>query len=154
MLAAIREFFDRRIAPCAGESSTDAAHRLKVAAAVLLVEVARSDHEFTAAEREAVLASVQRNFELAEAEAQELLVLAEAESNEAHDIYQFVAAINAGFSPERKARLVEELWRAALADSNLQGHEEHLIRRVADMLHLPHSQFIAAKLRALGGGKD
>jgi uncharacterized tellurite resistance protein B-like protein len=154
VLAAIREFFDRRIAPCAGENSTDAGHRLKVAAAVLLVEVARSDHEFTAAERESVLASVQRNFGLATAEAQEVLALAEAESNEAHDIYQFVSAINAGFPPERKARLVEELWRAAFADSNLRGHEEHLIRRVADMLHLPHSQFIAAKLRAMAGNQE
>lgn len=154
MLAAIRDFFDRRIAPCAGEDGKDAEHRLKVAAAVLLVEVARSDHEFTAAERESVLASVQRNFGLTEAEAHELVVLAEAESNEAHDIYQFVSAINAGFAPERKALLVEELWRAAFADSILQGHEEHLIRRVADMLHLPHSQFIAAKLRAMAGAKE
>ena len=154
MLAAIRDFFDRSIAPHAGESGADAAHRLKVAAAVLLVEVARSDHEFTATERESVLASVQRNFGLTQAEAQELLRLAEAESNEAHDIYQFVSAINAGFTPERKALLVEELWRAALADSNLQGHEEHLIRRVADMLHLPHSQFIAAKLRAMAGNQE
>jgi uncharacterized tellurite resistance protein B-like protein len=151
VLAAIRNFFDRHIAAQPDEPRADAEHRLRLAAAVLLVEVARSDHEFTDAERAAVLASVQRKFELDVGEARELLALAEAESSEAHDIYQFVAAINAGFPPEHKVRLLEELWRAALSDSSLHGHEEHLIRRVADMLHLPHSQFIAAKLRAQSG---
>lgn len=152
MLTAIRNFFDRHIAVQPGEPQADGEHRLKVAAAVLLVEVARSDHEFTDAERATVLASVQRKFELGAAEARELLSLAEAESSQAHDIYQFVAAVNAGFPLERKVRLLEELWRAALADSSLHGQEEHLIRRVADMLHLPHSQFIAAKLRVQAGG--
>lgn len=151
MLAAIRDFFDRHIATRPDETGADAEHRLKIAAAVLLIEVARSDHVFSDAERAAVLASVQKKFELTEAEARQLIALAETESRDAHDIYQFVAAINAGFAPERKVRLLEELWRAAYADSQLQGHEEHLIRRVADMLHLPHSQFIAAKLRALAG---
>jgi uncharacterized tellurite resistance protein B-like protein len=151
VLATIRDFFDRHIAPRPGESGAAAEHRLKIAAAVLLIEVARSDHEFSEVERAAVLASVQKKFELPEAEARQLIALAEAESHEAHDIYQFVAAINAGFAPERKVRLLEELWRAAYADSGLQGNEEHLIRRVADMLHLPHSQFIAAKLRAEAG---
>lgn len=151
MLAAIRDFFDRHMAVRPDDTGADAGHRLRLAAAVLLIEVARSDHQFTDVERAAVLASVQKKFGLPEAEARQLLALAEAESREAHDIYQFVAAINAGFAPESKARLLEELWRAAYADSDLQGHEEHLIRRVADMLHLPHSQFIAAKLRALAG---
>ena len=110
-------------------------------------EVARSDHNYSDAERQAVLASVQGRFGLSAAEAQEMLILAEAESREAHDIFQFTSKINASFSPEQKVRLIEELWRAAYADSVVHEYEEHLIRRVADMLHLSHSQFIAAKLR-------
>jgi uncharacterized tellurite resistance protein B-like protein len=27
-------------------------------------------------------------------------------------------------------------------------YEEHLIRRIADLLHVPHSAYIAAKLRS------
>jgi uncharacterized tellurite resistance protein B-like protein len=45
---------------------------------------------------------------------------------------------------------MEELWRAAYSDGALHEYEEHLIRRIADLLHLSHSQFIGAKLRALG----
>jgi uncharacterized tellurite resistance protein B-like protein len=116
---------------------------------VLLVEVARSDQDFSDAERRAVLGSIQGKFGLSSGEAQELLALAELQSRDAHDIYQFTSKIDAAFSPARKERLIEELWRAAYSDSTLHAYEEHLIRRVADMLHLSHAQFISAKLRVL-----
>jgi uncharacterized tellurite resistance protein B-like protein len=117
---------------------------------VLLVEVARSDQNFSAAEREAVLGSVQRKFRLSAAEARQLIELAEAQSLAAHDLYQFTSQIDATFSLDQKLRLLEELWRAAYSDAVLHEYEEHLIRRIADLLHLSHSQFIAAKLRVLG----
>lgn len=147
MLKAIKAFFDQHVAP-ADHRSDDGSQRLKVAAAVLLVEAARSDHEFSGTERAAVLSAVQTRFGLSSDQALELLALAEAESHDAHDIYQFTTVINAGFSHDQKVHLVEELWRTAGSDQMINGNEEHLIRRVADLLHLPHSQFIAAKLRA------
>ena len=157
MLTAIRHFFDQHIAAHPDESEAITERRAQIAAAVLLVEVARSDQNFSDAERQAVLGSVQRKFDLSPAQAQELLALAEAESRDAVDIYQFTSQIDATFTPERKVRLIEELWRAAYSDSVLHEYEEHLIRRVADLLHLSHSQFIAAKLRVLakasGGSK-
>lgn len=150
MLAAIRNFFDQHIAHSEEESAAATERRAQIAAAALLVEVARSDNSFSEAERQTVLASVKGRFRLGEAEAQELLKLAEAESREAHDIFQFTSKIDATFTPERKAQLIEELWRAAYSDGVLHEYEEHLIRRVADLLHLSHSSFIAAKLRVLG----
>lgn len=149
MLTAIRKFFEQHIATQAEESQATAERRAQVAAAVLLVEVARADQSFSDAERQAVLGSVQHKFGLSAAQAQELLTLAEAESREAHDLFQFTSQIDAAFSLEQKLRLLEELWRAAYSDSVLHEYEEHLIRRVADLLHLSHSQFIAAKLRVL-----
>ncbi len=149
MLTAIRSFFDQYIADQPDEPETTAERRAQVAAAALLVEVARSDQSFSETERRAVLDSVQRKFSLSPAEAQQLLALAESESREAHDIYQFTSKIDAAFAPERKAQLIEELWRAAYSDAVLHEYEEHLIRRVANLLHVPHSRFIAAKLRVL-----
>ena len=58
--------------------------------------------------------------------------------------------MNASFTPDRKAQLIEEMWRAAYADGTLSDLEQHVIRRVADLLHVPHARFIAAKLRVLG----
>jgi uncharacterized tellurite resistance protein B-like protein len=148
MLKALRNFFDQHIAAQPGEPEATAERRAQIAAAVLLVEVARSDHDFTDAERQAVLGSVQRKFGLNATEAQEILALAETESLDAHDIFQFTSRIDATFTLDQKLRLIEELWRAAYSDSALHEYEEHLIRRVCDLLHLSHSQFIAAKLRA------
>jgi uncharacterized tellurite resistance protein B-like protein len=151
MLKALRNFFDQHIAAQPGEPQASAERRAQIAAAVLLVEVARSDHDFSEAERQAVLGSVQRKFALSAAQAQEVLALAEAESHDAHDIFQFTSQIDATFTLEQKLRLIEELWRAAYSDSAVHEYEEHLIRRVCDLLHLSHSQFIAAKLRAQRG---
>jgi uncharacterized tellurite resistance protein B-like protein len=150
MLKALKTFFDEHLAAKPHETSADLARRAQLAAAVLLVEVARSDQKFSDDERQAVLASVQRKFKLGGAEAQQLVALAEAQSQSAHDIYQFTQQIEASFSLEQKLKLMEELWRAAYADGALHEYEEHLIRRIADLLHLSHSQFIGAKLRALG----
>jgi uncharacterized tellurite resistance protein B-like protein len=150
MLKALRTFFDQHLAAPANETRADAERRAQLAAAVLLVEVARSDQNFSAAEREAVLGSVQRKFRLSPEAARELVALAETESLSAHDIYQFTSQIDATFPLDQKLRLLEELWRAAYSDSVLHEYEEHLIRRIADLLHLSHSQFINAKLRVLG----
>lgn len=148
MLPAIRKFFDQFVAVRPEEPAATGAERARLAAAALLVEVVRSDDEFSDEERAAVLATVQRKFGLEPEAARQLVSLAEAEARDAHDTYQFTSSINSAFSAEQKRRLVEELWRLAYADATLHRHEEHLIRRVADLLHVPHSAFIRAKLRA------
>jgi uncharacterized tellurite resistance protein B-like protein len=149
MLPALRKFFDQRIAARPDEPAAQAEDRARLAAAALLVEVVRSDDSFSPDERGAVIDSVQRKFAIEPAAARELVDLAEAEASEAHDTYQFTSRINAGFSADQKRRLVEELWRVAYSDAVLHRHEEHLIRRVADLLHVPHSEFIRSKLRVL-----
>ncbi|MCI0432584.1 MAG: TerB family tellurite resistance protein [Gemmatimonadetes bacterium] len=122
---------------------------MRVAAAALMIEVVRGDDEFSAVEHEAVLTAVRRKFDLDAVEAEELLELAESAARDAHDYYQFTSQINESFSDEQKLRLIEELWRVAYADETLHRHEEHLIRRVADLLYVRHSDFIRAKLRVL-----
>jgi len=147
MLGSIRRFFRERIAPDPAATAAAAEARARLAAAALLVEVVRSDHQFPEVERQAVLAAAGRRFGLDEAEARTLVELAEAETREAHDLYQFTSLVNASFSPEQKLWLIEELWRVAWADDVLHHYEEHVIRKVADLIHVPHSAFIAATLR-------
>ena len=147
MLDSIRKFFREHMAPDPEADAAAAASRARVAAAALLVEVVRSDSEFSEAERAAVLDAAGRKFGLDRQESEALVALAEAEAQEAHDLYQFTSLINASFSAEQKAKLVEELWRVAWSDDVLHHHEEYLIRKVADLIHVPHSAFIVAKLR-------
>ena len=146
MLTSLRAFFDRHLADRPRESRAEAERRARLAAAALLIEVARSDQHITHQERNALLGSVRRRFDLDAEEAAQLLELAEAQARDAHDLYQFTSKINAAFSAARKAELIQELWRAAYADTRLHKYEEHLIRRVADLLHVPHATYIATKL--------
>jgi uncharacterized tellurite resistance protein B-like protein len=150
MLKSLRRFYDQYLADRDDSPPGYSEQQVRLAAAALLVEVVRSDTHFSAAERAAVLGSLQGKLGLDATQAQELVALAEAESVEAHDLFQFTSKINVTFSPERKARFLEELWRVAYADETLHAHEEYLIRRVADLLHVSHATFIATKLRVLG----
>jgi uncharacterized tellurite resistance protein B-like protein len=146
MLRAIRDFFDQRIAAAA--AAADETRRLRLAAAALLVEVVRGDGGIVPAEQEALLAAVRDKFGLSPLEAAELAAAAEQESRLANDYFQFTSLINRSFSPAQKLRLVELMWQVAYADAVLSAHEQHVLRKVAELLHVPHGDYIAAKMRA------
>lgn len=147
MLTSISAFFQKHLATDTPNTPAADAHRARLAAASLLVEVVHSDHDVSAAERDAVLAGVTRKFALTPAEAADLLALAETQAKTATDLHQFTSLINQQFDEGQKVRLIEELWRVAYADGTLHHHEEHLIRKVADLIYVPHRVFIAAKHR-------
>ena len=153
MLKAIRDFFD---AALAGDGDRADRHTIEVATAALLVEISRMDGEITAAERAAVLAAVRGRFGLTGAEAQQLVDLAEAEARQANDYYQFTSIITKRFSREQRIRVVELLWEVAFADATANPFEEHLIRKLADLIYVDHADFIRAKLtaRAAAGPRE
>jgi uncharacterized tellurite resistance protein B-like protein len=146
MLKAIRDFFDQRIGGAAAPG--DEAHRLPLATAALLVEVVRGDGGIGPAERQALLAAIDARFALAPADAAALVDLAEQETRLANDYYQFTSLINRGFSPQQKLRVIELMWQVAYADDALSAHEQHVLRKVAELLHVPHGDYIAAKMKA------
>lgn len=150
MLDAIRAFFEEHISPSGHDPQQDPEHRLRVAVAALLAEVVRTDNEITQDERAQALASIAERFDLDPAQATQLIALAEEEARLATDLYQFTSQINRVFSPSEKSKLIEHMWRVAYADSILHRHEDHLIRKIADLIHVPHKEFIAAKLRVRG----
>lgn len=123
-------------------------HTLQLATAVLLVEVMRSDAHSGPREREAVLEALRKKFALADDEVERLFELAQTEAKDATDFHQFTSRINKGFTAGQKLRIVEFLWQVALADGRLDHHENHLMRRLGDLLHIPHADYVAAKQRA------
>jgi len=146
MLKTLRDFFDQHIGQASAPA--DETHRLQLATAALLVEVVRGDGGIAPAEGDALLAAVGGKFGLSPAESASLLELAEQESRLANDYYQFTSLINHSFSPPQKLRLVELMWQVAYADAALSAHEQHVLRKIAELLHVPHGDYIAAKMRA------
>ena len=149
MLERIRDFFREQLLP--GGAEHDPAHALRLATTALLFELARADDHIDAREREAMQAAVGRCFALDSAATDELLQLAEASSQQATCLYEFTRLINENYQPEDKCRILDMLWQLAFSDGDLDRYEEHYIRRVADLLYIPHRDFIAAKHAAQAG---
>jgi uncharacterized tellurite resistance protein B-like protein len=121
---------------------------LRLATAVMLVEVMRADASFHAGEREAVRAALVDKFGLTADEAARLAELAEAEAREATDLFAFTSRINERFEMPAKLRMIEHMWRVAYADGHLSEHERHVMWRIADLLHVPQGAYVHARLRA------
>lgn len=147
MLAAIKNFFRQYLDDDPAQSGSAADQRTHLAAAALFIEVLRADGSFSVLEREGLLKTLAERFHLETAEADQLLALADASAQEATDLYQFTSEINRRFDAAQKVRLIETLWHVAYADEVMDYREEHLIRRISELIHVPHSVFIAAKLR-------
>ena len=121
---------------------------VQIATAVLLLEVSAADHEVDERESRAILESLRTAFALAPEETADIVELAGRRSREAVSLYEFTRLVDRGFTPEQKATVIELAFRVAFADGWLAGEEEHLIRKLATLLHVEHPAFIAAKLRA------
>jgi uncharacterized tellurite resistance protein B-like protein len=149
MLRVLKDLFDSIAAPTSASASPE--HTLELATAVLLVEVMRADPALGAPERLAVVQALRGKFTLAEDELARLVELAEEKARGSNDFFQFTNVINDRFSHPQKVAMVEAMWRVAYADGHLDAHENHLISKVAGLLHVTHGEYIAAKLHARGG---
>ena len=121
---------------------------LALACSVLLCEVMRADHDNSVAEELKLKALIGKQFPLTEDEINSTIDTALQLSENATDFYQFTHAINHHYSLEQRINIVNLLWQVAYADGNLASIEEHIIRKIADLLHLRHSEYIATKINA------
>ena len=142
----LESFFGSLSAQCDGPASSE--HDLQLATAALLIEMMRADNAVGADEIDAVRHALQHEFALDEAELDALIEHATAEARDAPGYFAFTRRINEALPLARKLRLMEYLWRVALADGHLAAHENHLMRKLADLIHIGHGDYHAAKARA------
>jgi uncharacterized tellurite resistance protein B-like protein len=76
------------------------------------------------------------------------MILAEEEAREATSLYQFTSLMNEHFDHREKVLMILNMWEVAYADGRIDRYEEHLIRKVADLLYLSHKDFITSKQQA------
>ena len=146
MLSKLKSIFTSALAQA--DRVDDDGHSLKRAAAALMIEMSRADHHVDAREQALIATALTEVFQLADAEVDELLAVADTNADQATSLYEFTSILNTQFDHERKVLFVEQLWRIAYADGELEKHEAHLVRKVADLLHLRHREYIGGKLRA------
>ena len=150
MTAALRTFLRTLQSLLAGGAPgrAEAPDAVPMAAATLLAEVARVDHDVKDVDRVAASQSLQQLFALTRDRADALLEHALRPENRPTSYYSLVTVLNRNLSMQDKVALVEHMWKVAQVDSEIDMYEDHIVRKISDLLYLSHSDFISAKHRA------
>jgi uncharacterized tellurite resistance protein B-like protein len=134
-----------------GEVSAEPHPPRDIAIAVLLLECARADFDRQPAELDAIRSALGEQFGLEGAQIDRLMGDAARSAASAVSLHGPVSRLNAELAPDEKRSLMRWMWRVAAVDGRVDPHEEHLLRRVADLLYISHADYIRAKLDAVEG---
>ena len=122
----------------------------KLAAAVLMVEVAAHDGQISRIEREHILYLLENKLGLKAEEALELFVEALATQNESHQMLNFTRKIKDHFDEAGREHILELLWEVVFSDGEEDLYESNLLRRVTGLLYISdkRSGHIRKKVKA------
>ena len=146
MIRTLKEIFEHRLG---GEADAQPPP-IELAAAVLMLEISLADSRFDTTERDAIRHLLLTCFKQPEDTVDELIRAAEQEVEAAVSLHDFTRLLNRRLSAAEKSRLIETLWRVAFADTVVDKYEEYYVRKIADLLHVSHGDYIKAKHRAAG----
>ncbi len=148
MLDSIKSFFDKKlIKGDEQEHPGSTMSKVDLTCAALLIEVINSDHELDERENQEFMAVLKQSYNIEDADLAELTELAKAEAREATSLYEFTRLINDNYDYEQKISLIENMWRIAFSDERLDKYEDHLIRKITELIYVSHSDFIKTKLK-------
>ncbi|MEM9056860.1 MAG: TerB family tellurite resistance protein, partial [Pseudomonadota bacterium] len=151
MLNAFRKFIDSlQTAGDAPVSEADHEKALRVATTALLVELSRADFGDTQIEDEVILGLLERGFSLDAAAARAMLEEADGEAKRAVSLQEFTSMLHEHMTPGDKLDVIEMLWRVAYADDKLDPNEEYLVRKLADLLYVSHTDLIRLRNKVAG----
>ena len=135
----IKKLMDRVAEAIASDDEQPAADRdknIRMATAVLMIDVARADHVFDESEFDRVLELVQSHFDLPAEQAAELVIAANEKAEDLVSAYDFTKVLHDHLDHGEKARVVDLLWRIAFADGRLDKYEDSLVLKISDLLHV------------------
>ena len=119
--------------------------RMQLALASLLVEMARADFDESPDEQSHIIDLLSGHFELTAAEALELLNRARGTLDEAVCLFDFTRALHESLDAEQKQEVIRLLWQVAMADQTLNKYEDYLVKKVAELLYVSHSDVMRIK---------
>ena len=124
--------------------------QLNNACAALLVEIAFADKEFDETEKISLKQTLIKTYAIEDNEIDEIIKDAENTVSESTSLYGYTRIVNDEFEYKDKLSLLRNLWKVAYADGNLDKYEEYLIRKISDLVHISHSDYINIKLDVRG----
>ena len=129
-------------------STLEAENELDVplAAATLMMEVSWANHTISNEEMEVSTKKLSEIFSLDDHQANALLEEGKILMNESVGLQQFTTLLNENLAADQKFSIVLALWEVAREDDSIDALEEHQIRNISELLYVPHSKFIEAKL--------
>ena len=148
MLAKLFRTIDAAIRPNEPGRTGHDEHAMQLAAAVLMVEVMRADHEMAEEEETKLVELIRRRYDLDAEETDDLVRLAHGEAHNAVSLHGFTRQLTDNLDVNERTHIVELLWELAFADGRIDRYEEHLVRQIAEWLYVRHTAFIRAKHRA------
>lgn len=148
MLDKIKDFFDAFFV-AADNAEASIGHQLNLAAAALLLEMSTQDQQVSEQEIASVRQALLAHLDVSEHELDELYQLAQEEKQQATDYHQFTRLIAEHYEQDKKVHLVELLWRVAFADSELDKYEEQMVRKICDLIYVPHKDYLQTKHRVM-----
>lgn len=122
--------------------------QLAVAATALMVQLARVDQSEDDVELDTIVDCAVRSRAITREEAKTIVADARAHAEDATSLYEFTEQLNEKLDQAGKAEILESIWRVAFADGRIDKYEEHLIRRIAELLHLNHREYMECRHRA------
>jgi uncharacterized tellurite resistance protein B-like protein len=150
MLLRLKKILLREEPPAPGSQEKDHRERIQIATCVILLEVAKSNDEFSGVEKTTVSAILKKQFDLPDEAIQELLQIAQKSREESVDLWEFTNLINESYSRDEKKEILEAAWRVIYADDKLDMYEDHFVHKLAKLLRFEHRDLIAAKLKIKG----
>jgi len=121
----------------------DAAVRL--ATAVLMVDVALVDSSFDETEFDRMVGLIKKHFGLGTQEAADLINAANAKADEQVSVHEFTKLLHEQLSQDEKARVIQLLWTIAYSDGQLHKYENSLVLKVSELLNVSHERVMQIK---------
>ncbi len=145
----IKKFLDKKTAEIPAVMWNNSLSRTQIATCAILLEIAKSDEEFSEIEKDKIINILKRDFQLSDEDVRELIEAANKEIKENIDLWHFTNIINTNYSDEEKIRVMETVWRVIYADGKLDMNEDYLVHKLSNLLKLSHKQLIDAKIKVL-----
>jgi uncharacterized tellurite resistance protein B-like protein len=113
--------------------------------ALLLLELARADFDLGVVELARVRELLASRYGLDAAALDRLIAQADARARVSVSLHEYTGSLHAALDGDGKRALIAMLWQVAYADGRVDKHEEHLLRRLADLLFIPMADYVRAR---------